>query len=371
MQPMKSGKIDKSTDLAQGKNYIENRFYRINIPAKDTNSFEIIDKKSETAVIIGNKELPFTQLLRKLITEQQFIPIEHPASHITIIDERPVRLKLRIDRAEFILETVEIILWENLDRVDTRYTINLERIIPPETAEEYGIAFPFFLEKPQTEIELLGGYLRPEQNEIRIAEHNAYSIRRTVALSKNNQNITLASKNCRVVRLIESPTSSSVTLMANLVNNFPASWNRREENRGKLSFLFSFTLQNNQFNPAFSSRFGWELYSDPSIYRSLFSKNPLEKSFLYIENENVTLAALIPDPEEKRLIFVLQNVDPQKTVSSVVTSPFFKDKKAYLGDWKLRPYATNILTENRLTVQIEAGGIEIIVLNMEDKIKRN
>ena len=210
------------TDLIQENDFIENKFYRIIIQPNNENTLEIIDKKSGTSLISANKELPFTKLLRKLLTEQKIKPLDHSANRIQILDERPVRLIISIDRSGFLLETVEIILWENLDRVDTRYTINLERIKPPETAEEYGIAFPFTLDNPKAEVELLGGFLRPDKNEIRIADHNAYSIRRTVSLNKKNTNITWASKNCRIVRLYENPESQKMTLVANLINNFPS-----------------------------------------------------------------------------------------------------------------------------------------------------
>ena len=321
-------------DLRLSNNSIENKYYKISFNKVDGKITSIVDKKNEKELLNSDSELPFNVPLVEIFQNHKtFEPFLKKNAEIKIIDERPVRIILEVDLKDILFEKEKYILWSNIDRVDTHCLINLEALKSPKKYEEFGLAFPFNIKNHSNRVELLGGFANPQKDILPGVDTSAFSIRRSVAQFNNENSVSWTCVDNRVIRLRKIKGDNKGVLISNVVNDFPKNWNRNEVNKGKLLLRFSFTEQPGSFNPSFTSRFGWDLNTQPVVRKSWYRSKPQQGSYINISNQNILLLNMISVPEENSVLLRLQNVNNQKNESANISSTLFRKHKILLSDF--------------------------------------
>ncbi|KKZ11572.1 MAG: hypothetical protein TQ37_06880 [Candidatus Synechococcus spongiarum 15L] len=227
------------------------------------------------------------------------------------------------EREDHLFAQSEYILWENLDRVDVQHTINLELLASPSEVEDYSVAFPFAISDPKAAVEVLGGFMDAQTDRFPGIEHDAFAPRRSIAIHNDAQTISWAAIDSRVVRLREENAGERLAIYANLVNNFPENWNRWERNEGTLDFRFSFTSDEMSFQPAATSRFGWEVNTSPVVRYTWLRSIPAQESFMTVNGDQVVLLALKPMSDRSGVVLRLMNMNPETSAEAQISSSLF------------------------------------------------
>ncbi len=186
----------EETDIVLRKDptFIENAYYRIRFDPVGREVLSVFDKKRNQPVLETSPERPLNQLIVKKLFEDKFTICGKDWEKLEVIDQSPVRLLLSLSKKDDLLERMEWILWEGLNRVDVTGRINLEVLSPPEQAEEYAMVFPFTGEQQSAGVEVLGGFLNPEKDRFPIVTHHAFSIRRSVMLEMKDHQVHIPAK---------------------------------------------------------------------------------------------------------------------------------------------------------------------------------
>lgn len=331
--PIIKAEANRTDNLKYADDFIENNFYKISFDAKTGSINSIIDKKKGREIITVNDELPFNKPLVEIFQDKQsFKPITLNAS-ASVIDESPLRIILRINWHDSLFQSTDVTLWNNLDRIDLSYKLNLEALKYPSKFEEYGVAFPFSVNDHNNVIEILGGFADPLKDMLPGVDRNAFSIRRSVVQYNQSHTVYWAAVDNRVIRFRKITADTSGVLISNVVNNFPKDWNRNEVNKGTLLLRFSFTDQAGTFNPEFTSKFGWDVNTSLLVRRSWYRSNPSSGSYIAIDNGNIQLLDMIPHPSAGSVLLRLKNVNNLKKEKADVSSSLFKGGEAFVSDY--------------------------------------
>lgn len=339
-------------DLKSSANTIENKYYRLTFDPTTGNVLAITDKKTGREIADDR----FNRLLCERQLGQTSTFLTAPAAQVTIKDERPVRLIVEIRRPNFLLENVQYILWSDLDRIDVEFSVDVSRLSATDVIEEYGIAFPFTLDKPEIMVENIGGYLNPERDCFPGKQDTVFSIRRTVALTDRQSTISLAALDSRVIALKKSGQNPQPVLYSNFINNFPQFWNRNQISEGHLKTRFALTAREGIFDPGFTSRFGWEIATPAVAMRAPLLRKEPQNGYLSIDRKEVILLSMKSDYKKGELILELLNVDPQNSVTVNVESGLFSGKEAYKA---------NLLGDRLAPVKIENGAFSVKIMPNE------
>jgi len=339
---------NNSSDLVSSSNSIENKFYRLVFNPVDGQIQTISDKKTGRKIA----DERFNRLLceRNLGKANSFL-IDSTAQ-VTIRDERPVRLILEIHRPGFLLDEVQYILWNELDRIDIDFSVDISRLAQTDVIEEYGIAFPFILDKPTIMIENMGGFLNPEKDCMPGKSNSSFSIRRTVALSDQQTTVTWAALDSRVIALKKIAPDVQPVLYSNFINNFPQNWNRHQITEGQLKTRFTMTSQNEQFNQGFTARFGWDVATPAVTMRAPLKQKESQNGYLSIDRKEIILISMQSNYKKGELTLELLNVDPQNAVNVRVASELFKGKSAFRA---------NVLGQCLQPVQTQGGTFSVTI----------
>lgn len=345
----------KDTDLSRTSNSIENHYYRVEYDPETGELTKIVDKQDKQNLVGKTKKYSFAgAVVKQGITRSGFHSLKSNRPEIEIIDKRPVCLTLKIQKKGNLFESTDITLWANIDRVDLSQAINLEKLPSTEKVEEYGLAFPFEMKKTEPEIEIIGGYLKPDQRLPGI-NHNAYSIRRTVTLHNGRSSIIWASIDRQVMRL--EYDHKRPVIISNVVNNFPKAWNRHQDNTGTLNLNYSFTRSEKGFDPGESSRFGWEILTPPLIQEGWFSLKPAAEQYCKIDNDQVILLDIKVNKEQSGWLMELMNVNPDLSQDVSVTSKYLENKTIKEVDFLNNDLRLIKPEGNKITITIKPNQI--------------
>ena len=303
---------------------IANTYFRIGGDCQAGRITHIVDLESGETLIDNDDQSTFGRPLRAdSLFSLSFETMDVDEVKMFVRDERPARLVLVAEREDHLFAQTEYVLWENLDRVDVQHTVNLELLVSPSQVEDYSVAFPFAISNQEAAVEVLGGFLEAETDRFPGIEHDAFAPRRSVAIHNSTQTISWAAVDSRVARLRKEASGDRITIYANLVNNFPENWNRWEPNEGTLDFRFSFTSDDISFQPAATSRFGWEINTPPVTRYTWLRSIPAQESFLAVHGHQVVLLSLKPSSDRNGVVLRLMNMDPEKPAEAQVFSSLF------------------------------------------------
>ena len=290
---------------------IENAYYRIEGDCAGGHITRLLSLRSGRDLIDTETSDVFGRPVRAdSLFSPTFVELTSDASQTYVRDERPARLTLVIQRQDHLFVRSEFTLWENVDRVDIQHALDLEQLSVPELVEDYSVAFPFDLDDRHATAEVLGGFLDTANDRFPGIDHDAFSLRRSVAIHNESQSVSWAAIDSRVVRLREAASGAGPTIIANLVNNFPEDWNRWEENEGQLDFRFSFTAHDEPFRPALTGRFGWEANTPLNVRHTWLRSEPAKESFLTADSKRAVLLSARPTDDQRGFDLRLMNMDP-------------------------------------------------------------
>jgi len=354
--------------LASGEIFIENQFYRIETDRETKSIKRIIDKKSGRDYFSQSDSLRIDKPLFKQFTDNKFSGFPTITSAMTIIDQRPVRLILKLDRPGELFESSEFILWNNLNRLDIQHNVNLEKLVPPLRMEEYAMAFPFSLSGWKARVGILGGYADPFSDHLVPPVHQAYSVRNGISVMNALACLDVASRDCRIIRLTNEP-GQGTAILANLVNNFPKDWNRREVNEGVLSYHFSVRIAAENISEANSARFGWEFNTPVLLRRSYYTGEPSQKTFMTIQDKNlIILDTRIFNDSQSVALFFMNTGD--KTLHDVaIESELFNGAQIFLSNLAFERLKPVISEDNR--IKLDAGPYSICVVICDNNVVNN
>lgn len=360
-------KSEIKSDLKIVKNTsIENKFYKVSFN-KNGKIKSIIDKKSNNELIDKNSKFDFCEPVIRKNTNinngiNKFEKINIKDTKLEIIDERPIRLILSINRENSVFSAMKFILWNDLDRIDIKQTVNLEELPVAKKMEEYNIAFPFAVKNKQWAMDILGGYLDPEKDKLPGIKFNSFSVRRIIGIHNEQKSIYLSAINSRVMTL----DNENEILFANLVNNFPKAWHRQENNKGKLNLKFSITSAKGKFDSGYGSRFGWSVATEQTTRKTWFTTNNPFKSYLNIDNNNIVLLTM-KLLRRNKILLRLKNINQNESEETVIRSEFFKNAKVYEVNF-LDEIKDNIeYKNNEISISIKPEKIKSIIIENENK----
>ena len=299
---------DPATDLVMDGCSIENGFYRIEADCT-TGMRRIVSKASGDVLTDG---LFATPVWADSLYSMGFEAVTPARSPVEVIDERPARLVLRMVRDGSLFRSTDVSLWSDLDYVDIRQAVDLERLPDTDIVQDYSLAFSFNVPNADARVDLAGGFLDPDKDKLPGIEHDAFGVRRGISLTDGPRSVDWVSIDARVARVREDDAGRPV-IYANLTNNFPEDWNRWERKEGMLEFRFAVRGRSGGFDSNAAARFGWE-QSVPvaSRYTWLRSAEP-EKSYLTVDGENVVLLALRPGESEVTMRLMNTSLDEPAT----------------------------------------------------------
>jgi hypothetical protein len=349
----------KETDLKVSAGTVENKYYKIEFNSATGRIEKVTDKKTGKQINDTKSQFGFAiPVIERFQLKESYKDMELPAGTIEIKDESPVRITVNVKREGSLFENTAITLWTGLDKADIDYTINLNALKATDHVEDYGIAFPFDIDNQQELIEIAGGYLNPEKDKLPGSGKDSYTIRRGAALFNDNQSISWSSADARVMKL--KGEGNNKTIISNLVNNFPAGWNRNESNDKVITFRYSFTNQQGGFNPAYTSRFGWDFNTPALVRRSWYRSEPPVMSYMNISNENIGLITLMPGESADNFILRLINFNNSSNEEAVISSELFNGVTAsycnYLNE-EIKPLAADT---NTIKVKLKPNEIATI-----------
>ena len=323
--PTEKTRKTTDSDLILTDNSIENRYFQVVFDQNIGLVSEIIDKSTGRNIIGKSDKYGFARGYVKRGTQnEEFNAVAQSAPQLILVDERPVRLIMRLRYDNELYESTDYILWSDVRRLDLHQTIDLQKLPNTDEIEEYGLAFPFELKKALAEMEALGGFLCPETDRLPGIDHNAFSIRRTVALSNKSASLIWASVDRRVLRL--EYDNKRPVIISNVVNNFPPQWNRHQKNSGKLILRYSLMQTETGFDAGATGKFGWEILTNPMVQQGWFSKNEPGRSYFQIDNDNVNILNLRKTDRQHKWQMELQNCNPAQPENVTIHSAFFSGK---------------------------------------------
>jgi hypothetical protein len=352
----------KQCDLLIESNSIENVYYRLDFDSTRGVITGITDKKSGYKFVNISSPFAFGEpVVARGLIDKPFESFNEAETDVNIVDERPLRLILEIERKEHPFTKSKFVLWNNLNRIDASYFFNFELLKQTEILEQYGIAFPIKMNSQNVALEIIGGFISPEERLPGIG-HNAFSIRRSGAFYNEKRCVSWASADCRTVDIREF--GEEKVLIANVVNNFPESWNRNQKNSGILNFRFSFTSQEGRFDPGFTSRFGWDFCTEPVNRVSWYNTLEPERSFVKIDNNNIILVTMAALGNGKDIFLHFLNTNPYRSEQATVKSEYFKNSSAYQIDFLGNREKVIAVRNGSFSIELKPNQIGVVAVEM-------
>ncbi|MFA4838802.1 MAG: hypothetical protein WC703_04930 [Candidatus Neomarinimicrobiota bacterium] len=356
-----TGESSGGDELSMTGNTIENRYYCLTFDPVSGKITDILDKKTGRKVV-ESKDGTFAHLLRVSDSGKKNAILTAGKTKVQIKDERPVRLVLEIERPGYLLENETYALWSDLDQVDMDFTIDVSWLNPTDVLEEYSIAFPFCLDNPEFRIETIGGFLNPLRDGFPGKRKDSFSIRRSVFLEDSQSTVTWAALDSRVVSLKKFTDGQQTALYSNIINNFPEQWNRNQIDEGRLKTRFSFTAHAGKFDPAITSRFGWEAVTKPSVFRCAFNRDHPEGSYLTIDNPNIILLSMRTNVKNEEVVLDFLNIHPEKSQEAQVSSVIFDNSDMFSADLFQKSVRPLVIKDKTITIRLSANGMLPVVI---------
>ena len=354
------------SELVKTDNSIQNQFYKITFNTNNPLVTSVVDKKTGKELINKNSSYGLAYpTIEKFQLNQKHASISGIKISYEIIDESPVKLTLRIKRENDVIEIVDYSLLDGIDKVFVNANVNLESLKPTEILEEYGLPFSFDLPNAKIKSEIIGGFIEQDKDRLPGIDHDGVSLRRAASIFNDDENIIWSTADARVIRIREDSLTKEPVIISNLVNNFPADWNRHEKMTGQIGFRYAFGSAEGSFDPARTSMFGYELNEPLLVRKSWFRSSPSSEEYLSIENPNVILLNL--KSSNQGIILRLLNTDSEKNQTAKIESKLFTDFSAEAIDLLRNKKRDLEVTENVITLSLNPGEFSDILIKSLNK----
>ncbi len=327
---------------------IENATYRV---SRSEQGWLILDKRNGALLLDPAALLPSLVPLRKRFQlGESFAPLDLRRGALQV-ERNPVYEEITSSWADPLFRSLRLRLWHDLDRIDVAVELDLSGQKAVEHTEEYGLAFAFNAPGGTIRCETLGGWTGLADR-FAGAGHTSFSIRRATEIESASSRFMLASPDCRVFAL--DTLRGSTTLIANLLNTFPESWNRNEEKQGLVTWRFSLARADSAIADA--GAFGWEAACAPLVRRSYYTRSEPLQTFLTLSNPRLQLISLRPAGEPGRYELLIRNSDPGGRQEATLHSELlFAGARVRHLDLLGRPQGSHPVSGGSLTLSLGAN----------------
>lgn len=302
--------------------FIENEFYQITRTEK---GWSIIDKRSGENILDPSASLPSLWPVRKRFQLSERFAVLTQSADGTEIEKNDAFEELAGRYQDDIFKGIKLRLWRGLDRIDLTVQVHLDGLQQTQYTEEYGIPFAFSAPSGEVVLETLGG-ITELADRFKAVGHDFFSIRRGLGVVTEASSYLIASPDCRIFAVDTS--RSSPVVIANLLNNFPKSWNRNEDTSGTVEIRFF--LAKRDRGEADIAAFGWEAAAEAVARKSWYSRSEPVQHYLQSSNKLVKILSLRPvGGESGGYELLLQNSSHAHPESVTLTSElFFRNAQA-------------------------------------------
>lgn len=340
--------------LKSSDNSIENQFYKITYDKNNRTISSIVYKITGKELLNPESNFRFVgPTIERFQQNQMHSSITNDNVSYEIIDRNPFGLTLKIKREGDVIEAIEFLLIDGIDKIFVNAIANLKALTKTEIQEEFGLPFQFNIKNARVNSEILGGFIEQETDRLPGIEHDGVSLRRSVSIFNSSESILWSTADARVIRIRKDDITKEPVIISNLVNNFPEDWNRHEDLNDKINFRYALKFENGSFNPGHTSRFGYELNTPFQVRKSWYKPEPSHNEYLETDNDNIILINL--KSVNDGIVLRLLNSDSQKEQNFNLKSKLFLNCTAeiigLLGN-KIRDLKVNGLN---IHVEIKAG----------------
>lgn len=256
----------------------------------------------------------------------------------------------------------EITIYEGLNRVDVKITVDRKKIYTPEGVH---IAFPFNIPDAVNYINTAWADYRPEYEQIKGSCKNYYPVQRFVEVSNQKLGVTLIPIDAPMIEIGEIMTDAntygwrksmenSSTIYSYIMNNYWGT-NYKAEQEGITTFSYSI-IPHLRADLAQSEKTALEL-NQPLIAVTANKNSKQNKSLFELKSDKVVVTSIKPDSGGKGYIVRLYNLSSQPSEASFNWGSF-KASKIYLTN----PDENNI---KQIDNSIEMLPYDIVTLKLE------
>lgn len=305
-----------SSSLSVGGQTIENSRYRIVVNAHGhVTSFQ--DKTASRELVNTGSSLNFNRVVVATNLEHFFgahraVP-DSASTTITVGMTGPVAASLTIENASHPLRAVEIVLYDQLDRVDLVNTVDREQMeYAPLDVNSiyYALTYPLQLTGHKVKIDTAAGWLDPATQSLPGSYRGSHCIQHALDVSESGYGVVFATPDVYTHSFGNMQTTWGSTTVTDpaIFSKFTRYGDEVELKGGSIGqanpeigspqqwdLHYSFRAHQTGFDPVREGRFGWEVCS-PMIARLIPAGegeiSGASASFLSVDQQGIVLACL-------------------------------------------------------------------------------
>ncbi len=245
--------------------------------------------------------------------DKPFVDVALNKPSIRVEDKRPVSLTLHVERPNSLLPTVSYTIYNDSAVIHISSAFDLRQLGATDQPQMYAMNFPVSIAGADVFVEALGGFMDGLRDRLPGMNTTGYSMREVLTVTDGQLSMDLASPDNRVAYVKRDEANAFASIKANIVNNFPDNWNRREENSTVLTSRFALRLKSGSFDPGDSHRFGQSIANPPIPLKWWFNTEPTSESGLQVEAEHSVVTSLqaVSDNIRDGVLIRMKNTHPQ------------------------------------------------------------
>lgn len=245
--------------------------------------------------------------------DKPFVDVELNKPSIRIEDMRPVSLTLYVERPNSLLPEVSYTIYNDSDIIHISTAFDLQQLGATDQPQMYAMNFPIPVNGADVYVEALGGFMDGQRDRLPGMSTTDYSMREVLTVTDGRISLDLASPDNRVTYVKRYAVNAHPSIKANIVNNFPDNWNRREENSTLLISRYALRLKSGGFDPGDSHRFGQSIANPPIPLKWWFNTDPTSDSGLLVESEHSIVSSLqaVSDNIRDGVLIRVRNMNPK------------------------------------------------------------
>jgi len=371
-----------STSLNVGSNFVENNRFRVEVNANGYIT-SIYDKTSFRELVDVADSFDFNRSIVATNSEYfwgNYHTVPNPSSVISTGMSGPVAASLKIANSSHPIAAIEIILYEDLDRIDIINTpdrTQMEQGTLSNNSVYYGFTFPFNLSGYTARLETAAGWLNPGTDSIAGSYKDSHALQHCIDISESNYGITLAAPDVYVHSFtsFQNPGGTFPPTQPTIVSTFIRKSDECELDGGATGYVivepgassqwdlhYSFKPHASSFDAVREARFGWEICT-PMLGRQLPAAaggtiTANSQSFFSVDVSNVVITDIKKANFGKGLILKLQEIAETANTNLSLSSDY--------SDKFYRVFKTTPLEEDIETLTLSGVSQKIVDVNMTD-----
>jgi alpha-mannosidase len=366
------------------ENTIENRFYKITVDPKSGGLSSIVDKESGQELV----DLKAPHSLNQYI-------YENPEGGRKAVDNMEKRAEFRrfspvsatvapgmkgAAASSFIVKTKakpcpeiisEIILYENLKRIDLINTLKKEEAYEPEAVY---FAFPFGIAGGKFRFEIADAEMAPEAEQLPGTTRDWHTVQNWVEIAGEKQSVVWSPVEAPLIQFCDINTGkwlkkldlTNTRLYSYAMNNY---WmtNFKASQGGTLVFRYSITSRPGGADSSKSTRFGWEVHTPLAAFwlpeKTGGGLPGTAVSFFTVDKPNVLIQAVKPAADGRGIVVRLREVAGLDTEVKL-SSPLLRSEKVtfMVTDIGESPANTYTVLKDSIYVPVKAFGIHTVII---------